>query len=132
MLLGEAAIRYGREDLALGWIGKWMSALSASLRTDRSFRSSRDPQQPVGAGPRNSLQGIFPPGLFLAALGVHPLASDRVWAGGRSILPFPVTIRYRGMILVRENDSLHIQFPSGRERDFRGFERTLIADWTEE
>ncbi len=131
MLMGEAAIRYGKERLALEWIEKWMRAVSGSLRADRSFRSSYDPQQPGGAGPRNSLQGIFPPGLFLAALGVHPVASNRVWVGGRSIFPFPVTIRFKGMLLVREEDSLRVQFPSGARRDFRGTERTLITDSSE-
>jgi hypothetical protein len=132
MLMGEAAIRYGKEDLALEWIGKWMKALSGSLRADRSFRSCYDPLRAAGRGPRNSLQGIFPIGLFLAALGVHPVASDRVWVGGRSIFPFPVTVRWRGMTLAREGESLRVEFPSGKIRHFRGTERTLISDSTEE
>ncbi|MFN2298140.1 MAG: hypothetical protein ACK2UB_04775 [Anaerolineales bacterium] len=128
MLMGEAAIRYGREDLALEWIEKWIRTLAESLRTDGSFRMVYDPLRPGGSGPRNALQGAFPPGLFLAALGVHPVAADRVWAGGHSIFPFPVTVRYKGMILEREGDSLRVKFPSGRTRDFRGKERTLLMD----
>jgi hypothetical protein len=128
MLMGEAAIRYGKNELLVEWIGKWMDALSASLRSDRSFRSCYDPLRPGGWGPRNSLQGIFPLGLFLAALGVHPFAADRLWVGGRSIFPFPVTVRWRGMTMRREGESLHVEFPSGRTRDFRGTERTLIED----
>ena len=128
MLMGEAALRYGRGELAFDWIGRLMGAAAATLRSDGSFRSVYDPRRPGGAGPRNSLQGIFPPGLFLAALGVHPVASNRVWAGGRSVFPFPVTVRYRGMILEREGDMLRIQFPSGRRREFHGTDRTLITD----
>jgi hypothetical protein len=128
MLMGEAAIRYGRGELALEWIGRWMDVLSGSLRTDGSFRSAYEPRGPGGAGPRNSLQGIFPPGLFLAALGVHPVASNRVWAGGRSVFPFQITVRYRGMTVVREGDLLRVRFPSGRRREFRGTDRTLITD----
>jgi hypothetical protein len=126
MLLGEAAIRYGKGDLALEWIEQWMRALSHSLRTDRSFRSWYEPAQAAPSGPRNSLQGIFPVGLFLSALGVHPVSSGRVWVGGRSIFPFAVKIRYRGMILTREEDSLEAEFPSGARRNFRGTRRTLI------
>jgi hypothetical protein len=131
MLMGEAAIRYGKDSLALEWIGKWMDALSASLRADRSFRSCYDPLRPGGWGPRNSLQGIFPLGLFFAALGVHPLAADRLWVGGRSIFPFPVTVRWRGMTMRREGESLSVEFPSERTREFRGTERTLIEDTAE-
>jgi hypothetical protein len=126
MLMGEAAIRYGKERLALEWIEGWMRTLALSLRTDRSFRSCYSALSGAGKGPRNSLQGIFPVGLFLAALGVHPVSSGRVWVGGRSIFPFPVKIRYRGMILTRSEDSLQVDFPSGVRRDFHGTQRTLI------
>jgi hypothetical protein len=126
MLMGEAAIRYGKESLALDWIDRWMRTLALSLRNDRSFRSCYSPESGVGSGPRNSLQGIFPVGLFLAALGVHPVSSGRVWVGGRSIFPFPVKIRYKGMILTRLEDTLQVEFPSGVRREFRGTRRTLI------
>jgi hypothetical protein len=128
MLMGEAAIRYGRHELACAWTGKWMHALAEALRADRSFRSCYDPERAGGSGPRNSLQGIFPIGFFLSALGVHPVASNRVWAGGRSIFPFPVTLRWRGMWMRREGDALQVEFPSGVKREFHGTERTLITD----
>jgi hypothetical protein len=128
MLMGEAAIRYGREGLALEWIERWMRALAASLRADRAFRCGYSPALAGGSGPRNSLQGIFPVGLFLAAMGVHPAGSGRVWAGGRSIFPFPIALRWKGMILTREGDSLRVQFPSGAERVHQGTDRTLISD----
>jgi len=128
MLMGEAAIRYGKERLALEWIEKWMGTLAGALRADRSFRSWYDPHRAGGSGARNSLHGIFPVGLFLAALGVHPVAADRVWVGGRSVFPFPVTVRWRGMTILREDDSLQVQFPSGARRAFHGTERTLVSD----
>ena len=128
MLLGEAAIRYGKENLVLEWIGRWMRTLALSLRADRSFRSCYSPASGAGEGPRNSLRGIFPVGLFLAALGVHPVSSNRVWVGGRSIFPFPVTLRYKGMSLIRAEDTLQVEFPSGARREFRGTRRTLIEE----
>ncbi len=128
MLMGEAAIRYGRGDLAYTWTGKWMHALSEALRADRSFRSCYDPERAAGSGPRNSLQGIFPVGFFQAGLGIHPVSSNRVWAGGRSIFPFPVTIRWRGMTVRREGESVQVEFPSGAKRDYHGTERALISD----
>lgn len=127
MLMAEAAIRYGKEALALDWMERWMRTLAHSLRTDRSFRSCYSPTSGGGSGPRNSLQGIFPVGLFLAALGVHPVSSGRVWVGGRSIFPFPVKIRYKGMILTRMDDTLQVEFPNGVRREFRGSQRTLIS-----
>jgi hypothetical protein len=126
MLMGEAAIRYGKGELALEWIERWMRTLALSLRTDRSFRACYAPILGGGSGPRNSLQGIFPVGLFLAALGVHPVSSSRVWVGGRSIFPFAVTIRYKGMTLTRMEDALQLEFSSGVRREFRGTRRTLI------
>ncbi|MBN1440622.1 MAG: hypothetical protein JW929_14535 [Anaerolineales bacterium] len=128
MLMGEAALRLGKGDLVLEWVEKWMDALAASLRADHSFRSCYDPERGAGWGPRNSLQGIFPVGLFLSALGVHPVSTNRLWAGGRSIFPFPVTIRWRGMTILREGETVRVEFPSGRIRHWRGSGRMLIAD----
>jgi hypothetical protein len=128
MLIGEAALRYGRTGLVLGWIGEWMAALSASLRLDRSFRSRYDPGRRGGSGPRNSLRGVFPVGLFLSALGVHPVSANRLLRFGRSIFPFPVTLRWRGMTVRCEGDALTAAFPSGVERTDRGTDRILITD----
>jgi hypothetical protein len=128
MLMGEAAIRYGKTELARDWIERWMRTLALSLRTDRSFRACYAPASGAGSGPRNSLKGIFPVGLFLAALGVHPVSSGRVWVGGRSIFPFAVTVRYKGMTMTRRDDSLQVEFPSGGRREFRGTHRTLIEE----
>jgi hypothetical protein len=126
MLMGEAAIRYGRDDLALGWVEKMIHTAADVLRDDRAFRSSRRADRPGGGGPRNSLHGIFPVGLFLAGLGVFPAASDRVWVGGRSIFPFPVVLRYKGMTVRREGDRAEIEFPSGVRRSVEGTQRRLL------
>jgi hypothetical protein len=128
MLMGEAAIRYGRGDLALGWVEKAIRAAADMLRVDRAFRSSRRADRAGGFGPRNSLHGIFPVGLFLAGLGVFPSASDRVWIGGRSIFPFPVVLRYKGMIIRREGDRAEIDFPSGIRRSVEGIQRRLVRE----
>jgi hypothetical protein len=128
MLMGEAAVRAGKAGLAHGWIEKWMRTLAESLRADRSFRSRYEPDRPGGSGPRNSLQGIFPVGLFLSALGVRPVAFNRVWVGGRSIFPFPVTVRWRGMTIRREADSAQVDFLSGRRYEYQGAERMMIVD----
>jgi hypothetical protein len=128
MLLGEAALRYGKTDLVRGWIEKWMGTLAGSLRMDRSFRSRYDPQQAGGSGPRNSALGIFPVGLFLSALGVHPVSATRLLRFGRSIFSFPVTVRWRGLTIRCEGDLLSVIFPSGEEQTYRGADRILITD----
>ncbi len=116
----EPADGRGGDPLRQGEIWRWSGSnagcgtLALSLRTDRSFRSCYSAASGAGEGPRNSLRGIFPVGLFLAALGVHPVSSNRVWVGGRSIFPFPVTSAIKGMSLIRMEDTLQVEFPSGR------------------
>lgn len=128
MLMGEAAIRYGKDGLALGWMESMFRAAADGLRTEHAFRSSYYPARPGGSGLRNSLHGIFPVGLFFSGLGLVPAGGNRVWVGGRSIFPFIVTVRYKGLTIRRQADWAEIEFPSGKRRRVEGVDRRLIGE----
>jgi hypothetical protein len=47
-------------------------------------------------------------------LGVQVLSPTRVRLEGDNPFPWPVTIHYKGLIVVRELEKTEIQFPNGK------------------
>ena len=66
----------------------------------------------AGLGERGSLAGATPVGLFLKTLGVEILSPTSVRLEGRNPFPWPVTLVYRGMRVVRGLESTEVKFPN--------------------
>jgi hypothetical protein len=60
------------------------------------------------------LDGLAPVGLFLQVLGVQILSPTRVRLEGENPFPWEVTVRYRGLKVVRGLNSTVITFPNGK------------------
>ena len=65
-------------------------------------------------GEPNSLNGLPPLGLFLRILGVQIVSSTRVEIFGENPFPWPVTIKYRGLTILRGKVKTTIIFPDGQ------------------
>jgi hypothetical protein len=60
------------------------------------------------------LSGFAPVGLFLQVLGVQILSPRRVRLEGENPFPWEVTIRYRGLKVVRGLDKTDVVFANGK------------------
>jgi len=65
-------------------------------------------------GDHNALVGLAPIGLFLETLGVRIYTANRVLLTGFNPFPWPVTVKYRGLTILRRKDSTIITFPDGQ------------------
>jgi hypothetical protein len=65
-------------------------------------------------GERNTLAGLAPLGLFLETLGVRLLSPCQVHLSGFNPFPWPVTVKYRGLTVLRRKDSTVVTFPDGQ------------------
>jgi hypothetical protein len=64
-------------------------------------------------GERNSLQGFAPVGLFMQTLGVTILSATKVKLEGKNPFPWAVTIKHKGLSIVRGLEQTVITFPNG-------------------
>jgi hypothetical protein len=90
-----------------------MNAVIQNLKQMRAFYQRYHAERGTGIGERNALSGLAPVGLFLHALGVTVFSSTRVRLEGRNPYPWPVTVKVRGLTVVRNLEDTVVTFPNG-------------------
>jgi hypothetical protein len=112
-LIGEGLLAYGFRAEATRLTAHLMNAVIQNLKQNRAFYQRYHAEKGAGIGERNALQGFAPVGLFMQALGVTILSATKVKLEGRNLFPWPVTIKYKGLIVVRGIDQTVVTFMNG-------------------
>jgi hypothetical protein len=112
-LLGEGLLAYGFRTEAARLTAHLMNAVIQNLKQNRSFFQRYHAEKGTGIGERNSLHGLAPVGLFLETLGVRIFSPRRVHLEGKNVFPWPVTIKYKGLTIVRTHDRTVVTFSNG-------------------
>jgi hypothetical protein len=114
MLIGHGMNRYGFRAEAAELLQHIMAAIVKSLKNESAFRRSYHPTSGQGMGERNALSGLVPLGFFLDTLGVRVIAPDQVALEGTNPFPWPVTVKYRGLTVMRGQEKTQVIFPDGQ------------------
>ena len=113
-MIGTGLVRYGYRQQAAELVSRLMGAVIYSLKRDRAFRRSYHAETAQGQAEFHALTGLAPLGLFLEVLGVRLISSKRVGLSGFNPFPWPVTVKYRGMTIMRQKDKTVVIFPDGQ------------------
>lgn len=119
-LVGEGMLAYGFQAQAAELVTRLMQAVITGLKEDQAFFRAYDADSGKGIGERNALSGLAPLGLFLEALGVRPISPFQVYVSGFNPFPWPVTVKYRGLTVLRRKDKTLITFPNGQSLTVKG------------
>jgi hypothetical protein len=112
-LIGEGLLAHGFRAEATRLTAHMMNAVIQNLKQNHSFYQRYHAETGAGIGERNALQGFAPVGLFMQTLGVTILSSTRVRLEGRNLYPWPVTIKYKGLTIVRSMEQTTVTFING-------------------
>ena len=110
-LIGEGLLRYGYTEQAATLFSRLMDAAIANLKRDQTFYQHYHAQTGRGRGERDTLRGLPPLGLFLEILGVRILSPKKVVLRGHNPFPMPVTLKFRGLTIIREQKRTRLTFP---------------------
>lgn len=113
-LVCEGLLTYGFRAEAARLVARLMNGVIQNLKQKRAFYQYYHAETGNGLGERNALDGLAPVGLFLQVLGVQVLSPTRVRLEGKNPFPWPVTIQYRGLKIVRGLEKTEITFPTGK------------------
>jgi hypothetical protein len=91
-----------------------MQAAIQTLKNEGCFRRFYQAETGSGQGERDALDGLPPLGLFLDTLGVRLLSPYRAALAGPNPFPWPVTVKYRGLTVLRQKDKTLVVFPDGQ------------------
>jgi hypothetical protein len=112
-LIGEGMLAYGFRSEATMLAARLVTAVIQNLKQNRSFYQRYHAEKGTGMGERNSLQGLAPVGLFMQALGVNIISATKVKLAGKNLFPWTVTVKYKGLTVVRSTEQTVVMFPNG-------------------
>ncbi|MCE9647223.1 MAG: hypothetical protein K8S20_14600 [Chloroflexi bacterium] len=112
-LIGEGLLAYGFRAEATRLTAHLMNAVIQNLKQNHAFYQRYHAEKGTGIGERNALSGFAPVGLFMQALGVTVLSSTKVRLEGANLFPWPVTIKYKGLTIVRGMEQTVVTFRNG-------------------
>jgi hypothetical protein len=113
-IIAEGLLAYGMRTEAAQLVSRLMETAIQNLKQQGAFFNSYRAVNGEGCGERNSLHGLAPLGLFMKTLGVEILSANCVHLEGHNPFPWPVTITYRGLVIIRHADHTDISFPNGK------------------
>lgn len=112
-LIGEGLLAYGFRAEATRLTAHLMNAVIQNLKQNHSFYQRYHAEKGIGIGERNSLHGFAPVGLFMQSLGVTILSATKVKLEGKNLFPWTVTVKYKGLTVVRNGEQTVVLFPNG-------------------
>jgi hypothetical protein len=113
-LICEGMLAYGFRQEAARLVAHLMTGVILNLKQKRAFYQRYHAESGLGLGERNAVSGLAPVGLFLQVLGVQVLSPTSVRLEGENPFPWPVTVQYRGLKIVRGLDRTEVKFPNGK------------------
>lgn len=113
-LLGEGLLAYGFTKAAANLVTRLMDGILPALKKNGAFRARFSATDAAGSGENNALHGLAPLGLFLQTLGIRRMKKNEVILQGNNPFPWPVTVKYQGMIITRHAADTVINFSTGQ------------------
>jgi hypothetical protein len=113
-MIGEGLIAYGYRSLAAELVSRLMAGIVQNYHVEGSFRRYYHSETGAGIGERNILHGLAPLGLFMQTLGVSMISPHQVKLSGFNPFPWPVTVKYRGISILRQKERTVVVFPDGQ------------------
>lgn len=113
-LVLNGLIGYGERKKAADIFTRIMKAVTLSLKQDMTLRQSYHCETGKPLGTRNSLSALIPVGLFLKVLGINIITPTKVMIRGENPFPWPITIKYQGLTVIKQEKKSLVVFPDGR------------------
>ncbi len=114
VLIGEGLLKYGHRKEAARLMARIMNAILPNLKRNHAFAQRYHAEKGTPIGERNALQGLAPVGFFLQTLGITIYSPTRIRLEGENLYPWPVTISYKGLTILRGLNSTQVTFPNGK------------------
>ena len=127
LFIGEGLLRYGFRSDAARLVAHLMTGIIQNLKQNRAFYARYHAESGMGMGERNALSGFAPVDLFLRVLGVEVLSGTRVKLEGANPFPWDVTIRYRGLKVIRGQEKTEVIFANGKSVTVTSAEQVTVA-----
>jgi hypothetical protein len=126
-MIGEGLLVYGYRDEAAQLVINLMQAVISTIKRNGCFFKYYNSETGQGWGERDALGGLAPLPLFLKTLGVRILSTNRVALEGHNPFPWPITVKYKGLSVLRQKEKTLVVFPDGQTTEVTDPSPCIIA-----
>jgi hypothetical protein len=113
-LILDGLVQYGERKKAAEIFMRLMKPVVKSIQKDMVLHQSYHHETGKPVGIQNSLTSLIPPGLFLRILGVKIISPYQVENSGHNPFPWPVTVKYQGLTIIKHEKKTLVIFPDGQ------------------
>ena len=126
-LIGRGLLSYGYQSEAAELVNRLMSATLFNLKKYKAFSYHYHTGSAQGVGERHALPGLAPLPLFMETLGIRLISPTKVMLVGYNPFPWPVTVKYRGLIIYKDRQKTRVTFPGGQTAVVKNPEPHLVS-----
>ncbi|MCY4539020.1 MAG: hypothetical protein OXE52_12445, partial [Chloroflexi bacterium] len=112
-LVGEGMVKSGFHQEATDLVKRVLSSLCQVLDRDGHLSQFYHAEEIKGFGEDHHIGGIVPLKLFSDVIGIRILSPLKVWVGGPFTWEQELKVEQHGVVVARNADGIHIDFPSG-------------------
>ena len=112
-LVGEGMVKSGFHQEATDLVKRVLSSLCKVLDRDGHLSQFYHAEEIKGFGEDHHIGGIVPLKLFSDVIGIRILSPLKVWVGGPFTWEQELKVEQHGVVVARNADGIHIDFPSG-------------------
>ncbi len=113
-LILDGLIQYEERLKAAEVFIRIMESVTKSIQKNMALNQSYHYETGKILGTQNSITSLVPTGLFLRILGVKILNPYLVEISGKNPFPWPVSIKYQGLIVIKQERKTLVIFPDGQ------------------
>jgi len=127
-LVLEHLLAIGANQEAVELFTSLMRGTIQVLKQEHCLYDGYSSQSALPLGKRNGLIGLLPLQTFLELAGIRLLTPDRMQVSGEFPFPWRLSLRYRGLEVVREGKNTTVTLPDGSVHHHFGSQpRTFFA-----
>jgi hypothetical protein len=113
-LILDGLIQYGEKSKAAELFMRLMKPVGNVLQKDMTLYQSYHNETGKPIGIQNSITSLIPLGLFLRILGLKIISPFMIEISGNNPFPWPVTVKYQGLTVIKEEKKTLVTFPDGQ------------------
>lgn len=128
-LLLQHVLLLGEREMAFRLFNQMIRATISVLRQEHAIFERVNSKTGQAYGKANDIRGLLPTSLFMDLLGIKIYSPTKVSVGGTNAVPWPVTVRYMGLEITRDQKNSTIIMPDGSSHHhFGSSTKTFVMD----
>lgn len=113
-LILDGLIQYGERNKAAEVFTRLMKPVGKAIQKEMTLHQSYHHETGKPLGVQKSITSLVPSGLFLRILGLKIINPLKVEISGHNPFPWPVTVKYQGLTVVKQEKKTLVIFPDGQ------------------